>query len=79
MPHLGEAGPPAPGYRRCVRTVADRRSPELASPARPTRALVVRLEADKGRNDGVAVLVGGIGMVGIGVMLAIDVLLARAL
>ncbi len=39
---------------------------------------MVNLEADRGRDDGVAILVGGIGILGIGVMLAIDVLLTRA-
>jgi hypothetical protein len=40
---------------------------------------VVDLTPAQGRDDGVAVLAGGIGIIGIGVMLAIDVLLTHAL
>jgi hypothetical protein len=39
---------------------------------------VVDLDATQGRDDVVVALVGGIGILGIGVMLAIDVLVLRA-
>lgn len=61
------------------RTRAARRTSEFACPARAGHALVVDVDPAQGRDNVVALLVGGIGLVGIGVMLAIDVVVFRVL
>jgi hypothetical protein len=62
-----------------TRTRAARRSSEFAPSARATRAVAVELDAPEGRDNIVVLLVGGIGAAGIGVMLAIDLVVFRAL
>jgi hypothetical protein len=61
------------------RTRAARRMSEFPNPSRAGRAFVVDLDPAEGRDNIVALLVGGIGLAGIGVMLAIDVVVFRVL
>jgi hypothetical protein len=63
-PLRGRRRRPACGYRR---------------PVARTRALVVGSEPAAGRDNVVVALVGGIGAMGIGLMLALDLLLGLVL
>lgn len=74
-------GTPPPRRRDSVVGVLrtnPRNTPARGYSTRATRALVVDLSAPEGRDNLVVLLVGGIGIAGLAVMLAIDLLVFSA-
>lgn len=76
-PVRGRPGRQLPDTVVAVTRPNPRRAPEHGS-TRATRTLVVDLNAPEGRDNVVVLLVGSIGIVGLAVMLAIDVLVFSA-